>query len=65
MEAFARRACLDWVALFANADANGVAPLVYYNIMRQLSLATQVPEDLRAQYRLYALRNFFQKKQGA
>jgi len=56
---------LNWERVFATAERNGVAPLIYENVTRQPALAERVPAPILAQYKRYALRNSFYKKERA
>lgn len=65
LEALARRHALNWERILLTAEKNGVAPLMYHNIISQPALAARVPERLLNRCRQYTLRTSLIKQQRA
>lgn len=65
MEALAASAQFRWQAVFAAAQQNGIAPLLYNHVTAHPELSARLPDALREQYRRYVLRNIFSKQERA
>lgn len=54
---------IDWDAVFATAENNGIGPLIFSNIINIPELAAQIPHSLVKQYKLKILQNIAAKKE--
>ncbi len=52
---------LSWNSIFSIAEKNGIAPLIYSNVLRNPALASQVPGTILDHFRLYSLRQAYLK----
>jgi hypothetical protein len=60
---YARDHALQWELVFAAAEANGVAPLIYTHVMSLPELASLVPASIASQHKLATIQNVFSKKE--